>query len=356
MKISFVAGTLGKGGAEQQLYYYLRTLKGSGADITLLSLTRDEFWEEPIRGLGVPVTFVGESANRARRALRIAAETRRIRPQIVQSQHFYTNLYASAAATVSGAIDVGAMRNDCVSEVADMGAALGTPSFRLPRYLIGNSHKGIENALALGRSPARTFFLQNVVDTDRFSPRTGPRRDGAVRILLAGRLEPQKRVDRFLRLLRSLTGAVDTPVLGVIAGDGAQKSEMERLAHELGLGPSAVTFLGRVSDMTAVYRDADLLVLTSDHEGAPNVVMEAMACGIPVVVTDAGDAHAIVGSGQGGYCVRSDDDLTAQVASLVTDAQLRDAMGRDSRRTALRSFSVTGLGDSLQCIYRDIVP
>jgi len=103
-----------------------------------------------------------------------------------------------------------------------------------------------------------------------------------------------------------------------------------------------------------VYRDADLLVLTSDHEGAPNVVMEAMACGIPVVSTDAGDAHAIIGSGRGGFCARSEDDLTAQVASLVTDERLRDAMGREARQTALSSFSVSGLPESLQSIYRRI--
>jgi glycosyltransferase involved in cell wall biosynthesis len=354
MKICFVAGTLGKGGAEQQLYYYLRTLKELGADVTLLCLTRDEFWEEPIRALGVPVTVVGESPSRATRTFRITAEVRRIRPDIVQSQHFYTNLYAMAAAKASGAIDVGAMRNDCISEVADSGRVLGTLSFRLPRYLIGNSRKGIENALSMGRAPSRTFFLQNVVDTDRFSPRAEPRRHGPVRILLAGRLEPQKRVDRFLRLVRSLTGAVDTPVEGVVAGDGALRPEMERLAHEMGLVPATVKFLGRVDDMTPVYRDADLLVLTSDHEGAPNVVMEAMACGIPVVSTDAGDAHAIIGSGQGGFCARSEADLAAQVVSLVTDQRLRDAMGSQARQTALRSFSVAGLGGSLQNIYRRI--
>ena len=111
LKISFVAGTLGKGGAEQQLFYCLKTLKGLGADVTLLCLTRDEFWEKPISALGIPVTWVGKNPNRSARALRIAAEARRIRPQIVQSQHFYTNLYAMAAAKASGAIDVGVARS-----------------------------------------------------------------------------------------------------------------------------------------------------------------------------------------------------------------------------------------------------
>ena len=141
--------------------------------------------------------------------------------------------------------------------------------------------------------------------------------------------------------------------VGVIAGGGSQKAEMELLAQEMGLRP-VVTFLGRVPDMTAVYPDADLLVLTSDHEGAPNVVMEAMACGIPVVATDAGDAHAIIGEGQGGFCARSEDELATQVASLVTDPGLRDAMGRAARETALRSFSIGSLGNALQDIYRRI--
>ena len=354
MKICYIVGTLGTGGAEQQLYYYLKALKGLGADITLLCLTRDEFWEEPIRALGVPVTFVGESQNQAARAYRIAAEVRRIRPQIVQSQHFFTNLYAMAAAKASGAIDIVAMRGNCVAEVADSGRVLGTLSFRLPQYLIGNSRRGIETALSLGRTPSKTFFLQNVVDTDKFSPRLAPERDGPVRILLAGRLEPPKRVDRFLRLIRSLSSAVEKPVEGIIAGDGALRSEMEHLAHEMGLMPETVRFLGRIGDMAPVYRDADLLVLTSDHEGTPNVVMEAMACGIPVVSTDAGDAHAIIGSGRGGFCARSEDELAARVEALVRDERLRDSMGHEARQTALGSFSVAGLCDTLQSIYRRI--
>src|SRR4051812_48283567 len=64
IRVCFLAGTLGQGGAERQLYYILKTLKESGAEVTLLSLTRGEHWEAVIGGLGVPVKFVGEPASR----------------------------------------------------------------------------------------------------------------------------------------------------------------------------------------------------------------------------------------------------------------------------------------------------
>ncbi len=90
-RILFIAGTLGQGGAEKQLWYLLRMLREAGADPHLLCLTSGEFWEEPIRSLGVPVIGVGGPPNRGGRLGRlgrIIAAIRRIRPTVIQSQHF----------------------------------------------------------------------------------------------------------------------------------------------------------------------------------------------------------------------------------------------------------------------------
>src|SRR5262245_10008242 len=93
LTISFLAGTLGQGGAERQLFYSLRTLKESGAHPQLFCLTRGEFWEEPIRDLGVPIRWIGKHQSRAVRLACLIDSLRKDRPMIIQSQHFYTNIY-----------------------------------------------------------------------------------------------------------------------------------------------------------------------------------------------------------------------------------------------------------------------
>src|SRR5215510_2403397 len=98
LNICFVAGTLGQGGAERQLYYMLRELRENGATPRLLSLTRGEFWESRISELGVPITWIGESPSRLKRLSKIIATLRAEPPDVLQSQHFYTNLYVAGAA------------------------------------------------------------------------------------------------------------------------------------------------------------------------------------------------------------------------------------------------------------------
>ena len=219
LKVCFVAGTLGQGGAERQLFYILRCLRENGAAVRLLSLTSGEYWENKIRELGVPVVWVGDKPSRLARLKRIIEELRQDLPGVVQSAHFYTNLYAIVAARRLGLRDVGAIRNDAISEVRANGRILGGLSLRLPRLLAPNSRVGLRNALELGASSSRCHFLPNVVDTDRFRPVMREHR-GFVTLLAVGRLVEQKRLDRFLRILAKVRSESAVPVRGLIAEIG----------------------------------------------------------------------------------------------------------------------------------------
>src|SRR5881628_3033168 len=98
LNVCFLAGTLAQGGAERQLFYILQALCQAGGAPRLLSLSRGEFWEEAIKGLGVSITCVGHYATRWKRLVRIVKELWRDPPDVLQSQHFYTNAYVSVAA------------------------------------------------------------------------------------------------------------------------------------------------------------------------------------------------------------------------------------------------------------------
>ena len=295
LRICFLAGTLEHGGAERQLFYMLQSLCQRGTNVRVLSLDRGQFWEEPIRSLGVVVTWVGERRSRLARLVRIVKEVRSEMPDLVQSQHFFANAYAALAGILLGTKGVGAIRNEGDVEMQSNGAIGGRLNLRLPRMIAVNSRFAIKQAIARGVSSSRLYFLPNAVDTGRFKP--ADRSDERPLTLVAvGRVARQKRFDRFISALGRLRSELKTEVRGWIVGptgDEHLRAELEAQGAKLGLYPGCLRFLGGVSDMGRVYQEADICVLTSDFEGTPNVLLEAMAAGLPVVATQVGGVPEI---------------------------------------------------------------
>jgi glycosyltransferase involved in cell wall biosynthesis len=354
LRVAFVSGTLGRAGAEQQLFYVVKGLKEAGASVSVLSLTRGEFWESRIARLGALVIHVGERSSRAARLLRIVAEVRRLRPHIVQSQHFYTNLYAVAAARQTGAYEIGAIRNDAISEVRANGRLLGLLSLRLPRALVSNSETGIRNAISLGVPDRKLFLLPNVVDTSRFSPGDCAAQS-TTRVLSVGRLVPQKRHDVFLRSL-ALARDAGYSIQATIVGEGPLRRELEELAARLNL-KGVVEFAGGVDDLAPLYRRSDILVLSSDHEGTPNVVLEAMSCGLAVLATAVGGVPALIRDGDTGQlCVPGDErQVAAKLCALVADNGRKTRMGRRARAHIVAAHSPETVVPNLARIYQSVV-
>jgi glycosyltransferase involved in cell wall biosynthesis len=288
LRICFLAGTLGQGGAERQLFYSLRALRQCGAVPRVLCLAQNEFWEERIRNLGVPVTCVGQMQSKLKRLFRILVELRKQPPKIFQSQHFYTNAYVAAGARALRLCGIGALRCDGLSEVQESGLIGGWLSLHTPRVIVANSRSAIQYALGNGVRPDRIHFLPNVVDTTHFCPGS-MRREQGMTLLNAGRLAPQKRVDLFIDLLARIRSKAAAPVRGIIVGDGPLRKSLEERAAGLGLMPPVLEFRGAVSDLAEVYRQSDIFVLTSDFEGTPNVLLEASGSGLPIVTTRTGD-------------------------------------------------------------------
>jgi glycosyltransferase involved in cell wall biosynthesis len=356
LKICFIAGTLGQGGAERQLFYMLKCLKESGALVNLLTLSKGEYWEGKIRELGVPVVWVGQSPSRIGRVVRIVKELRRCQPDLVQCSHFYANLYAVIASRLLGLREIGAIRGDVFGELKANGFLMGSMGLKSPRWLAANSQLAIGNALRKGVAKGRCHLLPNVVDTDHFTPmeRLGK---GVVRLLFVGRLSAEKRADRFLEVLAEARNVCSARIQGVIVGGGPLASELRERAKGLGLGVGAVEFQGVESDMVSTYRRADILVLTSDSEGTPNVVMEASACGLPVVATRAGGTPEVVRNGETGYLFEIGDKsgLAAALVKLACNVGLRAHLGEQGRRFVVRNHSLQVLPTHLANLYVKIM-
>jgi glycosyltransferase involved in cell wall biosynthesis len=353
LKICFVAGTLGQGGAERQLYYNVKSLKESGAHPLVLCLNSGEFWEAEIRRLGVPVVNVGRGRSRVARLAKIVSVLRNERPDLVQSQHCYTNLYVVVASRVLGLADIGALRGDVFREISDTGRLFGRLSVTTPRTVVANSAAAISNAVMWGVARSKLHLLPNVVDTAQFLP-TERRAGRPVRLTAVGRLSEEKQFDRFLSVLARLRDGCQVPFSAAIVGDGPERQRLEQQAVDLRLGPSILQFRGAVRAMVATYHESDVLVLTSRSEGTPNVILEAMACGLPVVATNVGGVAEVVEDGHTGYLTTAgdEDSLYDALLQLMTNRSLRWEMGQRGRTRVMKRHSPQQLPERLGSIYQ----
>ncbi len=356
LKVCFLAGTLGRGGSERQLVYMLEALQQNGVAARVLCLTQGEPFEKEITELGISVQHMAkESSSRLGKLNNIIRSLRREPADILQSIHFYTNLYAAVAARVTAAKEIGAIRSNLDVDLRS-GGFIGRLNLKLPRHHITNSSIAREQAVARGLALNRIDLISNVVSIKNGNGQRYVKRNGSVRLLFVGRLTEEKRADRFLRVVSSIVEqAPEVGIKAAVAGDGPLRPLIESLAQTLGLS-GKVEMLGERSDMSAVYQQADLLLLTSDLEGTPNVILEAMAHGLPVAATKVGGVPVLLGQDRGFMSDPSDEQGLASAAlRLVTNPNLRSELGRVGQEYVKRFHSHSQLHRQLMGIYEKVL-
>jgi glycosyltransferase involved in cell wall biosynthesis len=192
--------------------------------------------------------------------------------------------------------------------------------------------------------------LGNGVDTSRFRP-DGKDRDPYV--LFVGRLDYPKGVPDLLKAAKPIVEAHDIEF--VITGKGPQREQLERLARGRGIAEN-VRFTGYVSRERQIelYQNAELFVLPSHYEGLPTVLLEAMACGAPVVATKVGGCPEVIENGENGLLVEPGDPqgLTAAIDTALDDTELRHRMSKNARETILERYTWEIITDRFEREYR----
>jgi glycosyltransferase involved in cell wall biosynthesis len=184
--------------------------------------------------------------------------------------------------------------------------------------------------------PDRTVVIHNGVPLD--VPRRPSRDTTPVTLLSVGRLRAPK---DFLTLVRAMA-ALEPGSAGLrIAGDGPERAALADEVARLGL-ESTVELLGTRTDVAELLAGADVFVLSSDSEGLPMSVLEAMAAGLPVVASAVGGVPEAVRDGETGTLVPPGDSaaLAHALRRLVSDPALRDRLGEAGRRRVEREFSL----------------
>ena len=359
LRVALIVGCLGQGGAEKQLIYIARALLKAGVEVKVYSLTQGEYYEPALDAMSLQPIWIGKFANPILRVFSLANALLHYRPHIIHSTHFFTNLYAAIVARLWGSISIGSLRNDAFLELK-ANEAWGRWLLRSPSVLIANSHAAKRNAVSLGIRNDKVYILSNVIDLVEFDEQiqTAQFKKGSNKGICASavaRLVYEKRLDLFLEAL-ALAGRETSDLTGIVIGDGPEKTNLEAIAADIGLLPESVLFLGRRNDVPSLLRQADMLILTSDHEGSPNVLLEAMAAGVPVVTTPAGDADVIVQDGVTGYVVAHDnvEELAKRMVCLAKSHELRRRLGVAGRCRVESHYGVDGLASRLLSIYREI--
>jgi glycosyltransferase involved in cell wall biosynthesis len=200
-------------------------------------------------------------------------------------------------------------------------------------------------ALSRQADPFPVCVIPNGVDATYFHPngrRAAGLSDNVMQFLFVGRFHPQKNLHVLLDAFAQLQSAARRPCRLHLAGDGPQRADLQQYARRKGLAECTVWhgWLPKNS-LRSLYQSADCLVNPSLYEGMPNVVLEAMACGLPVVASTIPGHDTIVRHGTTGllFDPGTPGALASALRSIIDDCGAARAMGHNGRETALASFS-----------------
>ena len=293
-RIGFITSGVGVGGAEKQLAILAQSLKSCGYEVILISLTRPPQANHQTDFDGLDVIFV--EMNTFFRVVigvfRIRKAFAKLNPDYIHGWMFAGNIIASLVGLMFGYKFFHSIR---ASNMDQKRYRFQIFFNRLFSYfalaVISNSYRGADYCVSVGFSKKNMLVIPNGINTEefykceaeRFEIRKSLGIDQNARVLLyAARVDPMKGHDLILSLAETFPQTIF-----MIVGQGTEYLNVS----------TNVIALGLRRDMRKIYNAADWLISLSNYgEGFPNVIGEAMACGLPVFANEIGDSWRIIGS------------------------------------------------------------
>ena len=220
-------------------------------------------------------------------------------------------------------------------------------------------------AVAAGLDPQRLLWMPNPIDTDEFVPHgPGARQDlrdrfripaGAGAVIYVGRLAPEKELSSLIGAFAAVVRRMPEALL-ILIGDGPCRQELETRAAQLGLA-AHVRFEGRQPAASICHwlQASDLFALVSSNEGFPCSLSEAMAAGLPSVVSDIPGSAQLIDSGVHGLVVPVGDEarIAEAIAGLLADPESRARMAEAARRRIVENYSTAKVLDRYERLFQE---
>ena len=370
IKLTFLVRSLDYGGAQRQLISLAKALDKNRFSVSVMA-----FYPGPLEHelVGSDVRVI--SLDKRGRwdilgfLLRLTHQVRLARPDVLHGYLDIPNLLALFLKLFVHTRVVWGLRASTIE--LDHYGWLHRLASRLERYFSGwadliiiNSTLGLERHVARGFPRQKMLVIPNGFDTEVFKPdrKKGEKLRGewgvplqAKLVGIVGRLDPMKDHQNFLRAAAQVCRHADDAAIGLVSrtahdarfvcvGDGPAdyRKELKILANDLGLADRLI-WQGATADVAAVYNALDVLVSSSRAEGLPNVVGEAMSCGVPCVVTDVGDSRRLVGDR--GIVVAPRDSAALAEGILRCLASNSSTSADNARAWIVESFSLQRLAE-----------
>ena len=362
---------LGRGGAESALFRLL-SIEPNPGRVRVVSLGDDGVFGARLRKAGIEVTCLGVSPRFPSpfKFFRLVRLLREWKPRVAQTWMYHADLFGGLAARLAGIPVCWGLRQ------SELSARLNTTSTRvaarlcaalsrsLPARVVSCSQLAVESHRAFGYT-ARFVVIPNGLDVAAWNPE--PEQRAAMRRQLnlredefvfahAARAHPQKDHANLARAFSQLHARAGSARL-LLCGAGLAESDAYQQA--LPFSPTAragLMALGERDDLAQLWQAADAFVLSSSGEAFPNVVVEAMACRLPCVVTDVGDAREIVGDT--GLVVPAGDSQAlaeAMHAVMKLPARERMALGEAARERVATRYTLERMAAGFRQVWDEVI-
>jgi glycosyltransferase involved in cell wall biosynthesis len=367
VRIGYVIGRLGRGGAEIQLTRLAAGIAARSHDVEVFAYGGSSPLDDELETKGVRVRTVLANGRIAKiRAAR--SWLRGFRPAVVHGV-----MKRASSVVLLSRVGVRGVR----VVATDMSTATFKPNsvpLRASLLLFGTADRvvtqtDVNKASLTSLAPwlgSKTMVIRNGVDTERFAPapRTAPS-DAPFRFCVVGTVYAAKNPTAVVRavdeLLRRGSRSFRVDWFGRLSLDpeAAERREYNpavRLSEELGLGEH-ICFHGQTAAVEEVLRESDALLHAAVQEGFPNAVAEAMACGLPLVVSRVSDLPAVVREARNGFVFDESDPKAiadAMERMMALEETERQRMGDRSRELAIRWFGIERFVDDFEALYRDL--
>ncbi len=342
MKILCLIEALGSGGAERQMVGLASLLKKDGNDVAVMTYYPKDFYKYVLDEAGVEHIYVEKAQSKLKRIPELAKAVRKYKPGVVIC-------YSPSAAEIACLLKMmGSKFKLIVSERNSIRCNSRREKLKFFMYkwadcIVPNSYEQQQFiAEYYHRLMSKTSVITNFVDTDYFSPAGDYSSQQPCRIICVGRDNPQKNQLRFIDAVKLLA---DKGLPFKVDWYGSFESEYGQQCvqkiKDLQLGDK-IELKGETKNVRDEYRKHDVFCLPSIYEGFPNVLCEAMSCGLPSVCSNVCDNPLIVQDGVNGYLFdpNNTEDMAQKIEKMVmlNDAE-KKRMSISNREKSMEMFS-----------------
>lgn len=374
MKIIYIITGLSTGGAEVMLYKLLSRINRQRFTPVVISLMDRGTWGDRIADLGIPIYTIGMKSGTLNliNIWQMIHIVRQLKPDLIQGWMYHGNLAAQFVKlfifrqvpvfwNIRHSLHSLELEKPRTTIIIKLCARFS----HLPKKILYNSQNSSKQHEKIGYCLEKTCVIPNGFETEKFTPSTEaclsvrselniP--ENALLIGLIGRYHPIKDHFNFLQAAALLLKTYSN-VQFVLVGNKVdwENQILSELIQELGL-IKHIHLLGERHDVPRLTAALDIASSSSSGEGFPNVIGEAMSCGVPCVVTDVGDSAWIVGD-TGKVVPPKNPEALANAWQALIDIgkESRESLGKAARARVIKCFSLDSIVAEYEALYDNIL-